>query len=60
VQEYLSHPEGSEGRKRIEVRRGMGNLEKLVAKWREHEENRKWLQSRTRACAGCGVRVEKR
>ncbi|KAL7424702.1 hypothetical protein Q5752_000386 [Cryptotrichosporon argae] len=59
VQEYLGHPEGSEGRARIEVQRGRANIERMVARWREDEENRKWLESRTRGCAGCGVRVEK-
>ncbi len=44
----------------MELRRGKGNLERMVSKWREDEENKKWLESRTRACAGCGVRVEKR
>ena len=57
VQEYLSYPEDSEERKRMELRRGKGNLERMVNKWREDEENKKWLQSKTRAC---GVRVEKR
>jgi len=60
VQEYLRYPEESEGRKRMEARRGKGNLERMVIKWREDEGNKKWLQARTRACAGCGVRVEKR
>lgn len=56
----MSYPEGSEERQRLELRKGKGNLERLVAKWREDEENKKWLQEMTRACAGCGVRVEKR
>jgi E3 ubiquitin-protein ligase RNF14 len=59
VREYLSYPEGSMERKRMEIRRGKTNLDRMVAKWREDEENKKWLESRTRACAGCGVRVEK-
>ncbi|ORY23205.1 hypothetical protein BCR39DRAFT_362763 [Naematelia encephala] len=59
VQEYLSYPEGSEQRRLMELRRGKANLERMVTKWREDEENKKWLESRTRACAGCGVRVEK-
>ena len=44
----------------MEIRRGKGNLERLVNQWREDEENKKWVQSRTTACAECGVRVEKR
>ena len=57
--EYLSFPEGSDERKRIELRRGKANLEKIVARYLEDEQNRQWLESSTRACAGCGVRVEK-
>ena len=60
VQEYLSFPEGSEERLRMESRRGKSNIERMVAKWREDEENKKWLEEKTRACSGCGVRVEKR
>lgn len=60
VQEYLSFPEGSEERSRMESRRGKSNIERMVAKWREDEENKKWLEEKTRACSGCGVRVEKR
>jgi E3 ubiquitin-protein ligase RNF14 len=44
----------------MEARKGKGNMEKMVRKWKEEEENKKWMKSRTRACAGCGVRVEKR
>lgn len=43
----------------MEFRKGKANIERMVAKWQEDEENRKWLESRTRPCAGCGVRVEK-
>lgn len=43
----------------MEMMRGKNNLERMVNKWREDEENRKWLDARTRACGGCGVRVEK-
>lgn len=60
VEEYLSLPEGSDERLRIEQRRGKSNIERMVAKWREEEENKKWLAEKTRACSGCGVRVEKR
>jgi E3 ubiquitin-protein ligase RNF14 len=44
----------------MEARRGKTNIERMVAKWREDEENKKWLEEKTRACSGCGVRVEKR
>ena len=43
----------------MEYRKGKGNLERMVQKYIEDEENKKWLEQRTRACAGCGVRVEK-
>jgi len=59
VLEYLSYPENSPQRKLMEARRGRTNLERMVSKWREDEENRKWLESKTRPCSGCGVRVEK-
>jgi E3 ubiquitin-protein ligase RNF14 len=59
VLEYLSYPEGSAERAQMEQRRGKSNLERMVARYIEDEENKKWLEQRTRACAGCGVRVEK-
>ncbi|KAI9635251.1 uncharacterized protein MKK02DRAFT_27103 [Dioszegia hungarica] len=59
VLEYLSYPEGSAERAQMEQRRGKSNLERMVARYVEDEENKKWLEQRTRACAGCGVRVEK-
>ncbi|WVF70501.1 hypothetical protein IAT40_005291 [Kwoniella sp. CBS 6097] len=59
VMEYLSYPEGSEGRKKMELRRGKANIERMVAKHLEDEANKQWLEGKTRACAGCGVRVEK-
>ncbi|WVN85387.1 uncharacterized protein L203_100532 [Cryptococcus depauperatus CBS 7841] len=59
VQEYLSYPEGSAERLTMERRRGKAYIEKAVAKWREDEMNKQWLEQMTRACAGCGVRVEK-
>jgi E3 ubiquitin-protein ligase RNF14 len=59
VLEYLSYPEGSRQRADMEARRGKTNLERMVAKWQEDEANKKWLENSTRACAGCGVRVEK-
>jgi predicted RNA-binding Zn-ribbon protein involved in translation (DUF1610 family) len=43
----------------MEQRRGKKNIDRMVAKYLEEEENKKWLDERTRACAGCGVRVEK-
>jgi E3 ubiquitin-protein ligase RNF14 len=60
VQEYLSYPEGSSERLKMEARRGKSNLDRMVSKWQEEEDNKKWLEEKTKACAGCGVRVEKR
>ncbi|WVQ70866.1 hypothetical protein IAR50_000391 [Cryptococcus sp. DSM 104548] len=59
VKEYLSYPEGSMERARIEKQKGKANIDRLVRQWQEDEMNRQWLEGRTRACAGCGVRVEK-
>ncbi|WWD17839.1 hypothetical protein CI109_102283 [Kwoniella shandongensis] len=59
VAEYLSYPEGSEGRRKMEASKGKANLERILAKYEEDEANKKWLEGSTRACAGCGVRVEK-
>ena len=44
----------------MEIQKGKGNLERMVAKWKEDEENKKWLNEKTRACPGCSVRIEKR
>lgn len=44
----------------MEARRGKSNLDRMVSKWQEEEDNKKWLEEKTKACAGCGVRVEKR
>lgn len=60
VTEYLSYPEGSQERLKMEIRRGKRNLDKMVAQWREDEENKQWIEDKTRPCAGCGVRVERR
>jgi E3 ubiquitin-protein ligase RNF14 len=60
VQEYLSYPEGSEGRRRMEAMKGKANLERMLAKWREDEENKNWLNNWTMPCPSCAVRVEKR
>lgn len=44
----------------MESQKGKGNLERMVGKYLEEVENKRWLMERTRACSGCGVRVEKR
>ena len=59
VLEYLSYPEDSDARRAMEMRRGKANLDRMVSQYREDQENKRWLESRTRACSGCGVRVEK-
>jgi E3 ubiquitin-protein ligase RNF14 len=60
VLEYLDYPEDSPERRRMEQRRGKRNLEKMVAQWQEDEDNKQWMEDKTRPCAGCGVRVERR
>jgi E3 ubiquitin-protein ligase RNF14 len=60
VEEYLSYPEGSPERLKMEIRRGKRNIEKMIAKWQEDEENKKWMEEKTMPCSGCGVRVERR
>ncbi|WVW82357.1 hypothetical protein I302_104364 [Kwoniella bestiolae CBS 10118] len=59
VSEYLGYPEGSEGRRRMEVKRGKANLERMVRQYLEDEANKSWMESKTSPCSGCGVRVEK-
>lgn len=60
LSEYLRWPEGSEGRRRIEARRGKAVMDKMLAQWKEDQDNKAWITSNTSACTGCGVRVEKR
>ena len=43
----------------MELRRGKANIDKMVAQWHEDEANKQWMESETRACSGCGVRVQK-
>lgn len=44
----------------MEIQKGKGNLERMVAQWQEDEDNKRWINDKTKACPGCGVRVEKR
>lgn len=46
-------------RLQLEAKYGRKNLEKLAAKAREDDENRKWLEANSKACPGCQVTVEK-
>lgn len=46
-------------RLQLEARYGKKNLEKLAAKAREDDENRKWLEANTRNCPGCQVATQK-
>lgn len=59
VLEYLASAEGSVQRRTMERQFGKTTLAKLVATYREEQENKKWLKSFTMACPGCDVNVEK-
>ena len=59
VLEYLSYPEDSQERRDMEVRRGKANIERMVRTYIEEQANKEWLEGETRACTGCGVRVQK-
>ncbi|TFK76877.1 RWD-domain-containing protein [Pluteus cervinus] len=59
VEEYLGHPEGSEGRTMLERRFGKKNIQRLVAVFLEEQANKEWLKASTMACPGCQVHVEK-
>ncbi|THH21564.1 hypothetical protein EW146_g36 [Bondarzewia mesenterica] len=59
IMEYMSLPEDSPSRLVLEQRYGRANINRLVAKYREDQANRQWLESSTMACPGCQVKVEK-
>ncbi|KAJ8081187.1 hypothetical protein PM082_018030 [Marasmius tenuissimus] len=59
VLEYLALPETSAERTTMERRFGRKNIVRLVDRYHEEQANKKWLDSSTMACAGCGVSVEK-
>jgi E3 ubiquitin-protein ligase RNF14 len=59
VLEYLALPGGSSKRVLIERRFGEANILKLVAMYKEEQANKQWFLSRTKACPGCNVKVEK-
>ncbi|KAF8499461.1 hypothetical protein JB92DRAFT_2981465 [Gautieria morchelliformis] len=59
VQMYLQYPEGSTERSTIEKRHGKANVLKLVAKFREEQLNRTWMEKETMTCPGCQVHVQK-
>ncbi|KAH0838584.1 hypothetical protein J3R83DRAFT_6905 [Lanmaoa asiatica] len=59
ILDYLSAPPDSSDRRAIERRYGRSNVLKLVRQHEEEKENKKWMDSSTMACPGCGVRVEK-
>jgi E3 ubiquitin-protein ligase RNF14 len=44
---YLQYPEGSTERSTIEKRHGKADVLKLVAKFREEQLNRKWIEKET-------------
>ncbi|KAG8220091.1 hypothetical protein J3R82DRAFT_1110 [Butyriboletus roseoflavus] len=59
ILDYLLAPPDSSDRRAIERRYGRSNVFKLVRQHEEEQENRKWMDSSTMACPGCGIRVEK-
>jgi len=59
VIEYMETTEDSPVRKTMERRYGKKNLDKLVAKYKEDQANREWLENCTVACPSCHVHVEK-
>ncbi|KAI5450973.1 hypothetical protein NCC49_002465 [Naganishia albida] len=56
---YMSLPPESAERAAFEKRYGKKQLARMVAEWEENEANRGWFERFTRACAGCGKRVNK-
>ncbi|ETW87498.1 hypothetical protein HETIRDRAFT_378542 [Heterobasidion irregulare TC 32-1] len=59
VLEYMSLADGSPSRAVLEQRYGKANITRLVAKYKEDQANREWLESSTMACPGCQIKVEK-
>lgn len=59
VRKYAELPQGSPEKQALEIRYGISNLAKLVAKYREDQLNRAWLERETMICPGCQVRVQK-
>ncbi|KAI0042668.1 hypothetical protein FA95DRAFT_1635888 [Auriscalpium vulgare] len=59
VLQYMELPE--EAPEKIVLEKGYGkkNIARLVAKYREDQANRSWLDESTMACPRCGVHVEK-
>jgi len=59
VQEYIALPEDSAERVLIERRYGKANVRRLVARYKEEQANRAWLEESSTPCPSCRVRVEK-
>lgn len=55
----MSLPADSPERAAFEKRYGKKQLTRMVAQWEEQEANNIWFERFTRACAGCGTRVNK-
>jgi hypothetical protein len=55
----MSLPADSHERAAFEKRYGKKQLTRMVAEWEEQEANNGWFERFTRACAGCGTRVNK-
>ena len=56
---YLALTPDSPERKIYERRYGKKNLDRLQAEFEENEANKKWFESNTRECSGCGTKVQK-
>ncbi|EIN13576.1 hypothetical protein PUNSTDRAFT_79212 [Punctularia strigosozonata HHB-11173 SS5] len=59
LSDYMNASEGSRKRLEIEQRYGRANVLKLVARFKEDQANRAWLEASTMACPTCRVHVEK-
>jgi len=59
VLRYIELPDDSLEKQQMEKRLGKKHLVKLVGKYKEEEENKKWLEASTTACPGCSTPVEK-
>lgn len=56
---YMATPPDSPAREAFEKRYGKKQLTRMVAEWVEQRANADWFEKHTRACAGCGTRVNK-
>ena len=59
LERYMALEEGDPERLELERRFGKAQLAKLIAKLKEEEENRKWLDLSTTKCPHCATSIEK-